>query len=63
MTRQEAKAFVEKAFENLQARGWLAEGLKPALAARRRSTPLRKSAGSGFRLSIERCCCLTPSVS
>ena len=33
MTQQEAKAFVEKAFENLQARGWLAEGLKPALAA------------------------------
>ena len=31
MTQQEAKAFVEKAFENLQARGWLAEGLKPAL--------------------------------
>ena len=33
MTRQEATAFVEKAFETLQARGWLAEGLKPALAA------------------------------
>ena len=49
MTQQEAKAFVEKAFENLQARGWLAEGLKPALAAEEEIDAFEKK--RGVRLS------------
>ena len=49
MTQQEAKAFVEKAFENLQARGWLAEGLKPALAMEEEIDSFEKK--RGVRLS------------
>ena len=49
MTQQEAKAFVEKAFENLQARGWLAEGLKPALATEEEIDAFEKK--RGVRLS------------
>ena len=49
MTRQEATAFVEKAFETLQARGWLAEGLKPALAMEEEIDAFEKK--RGVRLS------------
>ncbi len=45
MTQQEAKAFVEKAFEDLQARGWLAEGLKPALATEDEINAFEKNRG------------------
>ena len=45
MTRQEATAFVEKAFETLQVRGWLAEGLKPALAAEEEIDAFEKKRG------------------